>query len=200
MPPHAISSPAPVALFVLGVGGSGKSTLCEAFAREEISRSIPWCLIDKDVVGSAFVPRYLASQGLDPQDRDSDGYMTLCRDMEYATCLIIAAQQLELGGNVVLPGPWTRELSSGNLFSATALGLPPCQLRHVFLKACPRTLRQRVEQRNSPRDAWKLANWELYQRRVEKMNALALDSHLPEISARLPLCEQIEHLRNLVSR
>ena len=189
----------PSALFVMGVGGSGKSTLCEAFVREELQRSNSWCIVDKDVVSAVFAPELLRCNGLDPQDRDSEAYMQLCRNLEYATCLRVAAHQLELGCSVVLPGPWTRELLSGAIFSAEMLGLPACNLRHAFMQVPPDVLRGHIVQRNLPRDAWKLANWDEYAERSDRMLKLAQLKKLPVIDSKMPLALQLGRLREIAA-
>ncbi len=193
-----LPSSVPTALFVLGVGGSGKSTLSEAFVQKQLSQSGCWCIVDKDVVGSVFVSSFLECKGLDPEDRDSDAYMTLCRDLEYATCLRISAHQLNLGCNVILPGPWSRELSAGLLFSAESLGLPPCNLRHVYLHTSHDMLYQRIAERNSPRDTWKLSHWEEYLQRADRMAVLAQKKQIPVIQSATPLSQQIELLQQLL--
>src|SRR3546814_14481934 len=69
------------------------------------------------------------------RSRDSPLFKDKVRDLEYASTLRIARDQLELGMNVAFPGPWSREQASGALFSIPQLGLPPeTQLPHVWLE------------------------------------------------------------------
>lgn len=156
-----------VALFLLGPSGSGKSHLAKAWIREELSRGNPWALMDKDTTGAVFAPAWMSSLGMDPADRDSPQYRYLVRDKEYEACLHIAQEQLALGINVVLPGPWTKELQEGALQSNDVLGFPAdTRLVHVWLDVGPDVIRARIEKRADPRDAWKLSNWDEFSPRL----------------------------------
>lgn len=111
--------------------------------------------------------------GLSPLDRDSPEYREKVRDLEYQACLVVAAEQLKLGLNVVLPGPWNRELASGQLFDAEALGFPSeTHLAHAYLDLPPDTMKRRIEERADPRDAWKIAHWEEYSMRLSRPAAV----------------------------
>src|SRR3546814_8842323 len=94
------------------------------------------------------------------RSRDSPLFKDKVRDLEYASTLRIARDQLELGMNVAFPVPLSREQASGALFSIQQLGLPPeMQLRHVLLELPLEVRKYRLTGRADPRDAWKLAHW-----------------------------------------
>jgi hypothetical protein len=78
-------------------------------------------------------------------------------------------ENFSLNVNVILVGPFTRELMAGKFFHPTKLGLPAsttCRIAWIDLDS--EVARQRIEHRADARDAYKLAHWETYlQRRVE---------------------------------
>src|SRR3546814_828211 len=126
----------PIALFILGHAGTGKSFLTRHFVLQEQKHGRAWCVLDKDVVSECWSGPFLENLGADPNDRDSPLFKDKVRDLEYASTLRIARDQLELGMNVAFPGPWSREQASGALFSIQQLGLPPeTQLRHLRPRA-----------------------------------------------------------------
>lgn len=153
----------PIALFLLGPAGTGKSTVARAFVRGRIARCESWALVDKDTVGGRFGPRVLRLLGSDGLDRDSALYRREVRDDDYGTTLDVARDQLEVGTHVLMPGPWSRELASGALFDASALGLGAgTTIRAAYLHAPAEVLHARIAQRAHPRDAWKLAHWDAF--------------------------------------
>ena len=107
-----------IALFILGHAASGTTTLACNWIKSQNRNGYLWCLMDKDNMGDIMAPILMKQMGLDPFDRDSQTYKDNVRDLEYLTCLNVAKEQLKLGINVVLPGPWTKELISGDIFSA----------------------------------------------------------------------------------
>lgn len=157
------------ALFILGHAGSGKTQLAKKWIRERNQKGESWCLMDKDTVGEVLVRTILTSLELDPDDRDSDLYRKYVRDLEYESCLAVAREQLRIGVNVVLPGPWSREIKSGHIFDNVKIGFPEkTQTRHVYLDIPHDELKYRIQLRNSKRDVWKLKNWEIFKQRLGK--------------------------------
>lgn len=161
-PLPALAPPPPVVLFITGPAACGKSTLAREWVRHALARGEPWTLIDKDVVGGQHGPRILELMGADPNDRDSPLFKQEVRDLDYRATLQLAAEQLQLGGSVALPGPWTRELVDGLLADPAQLGLPPVPSVVVWLSLSDAERRRRVEQRGNPLDRWKLRHWAAY--------------------------------------
>lgn len=192
------SSAAPVALFITGHSGCGKTTLAEAWVRSRLLQSEPWALLDKDVVSGRHGPRILSLLGADPHDRDSPVYKEALRDMDYAAALDVAAAQLRLGGSVVLPGPWTRELQDGRLFSAARMGLPDVRVVVVGLRLPCEERRRRIQARGHPQDGWKLSNWDACAAPTPEALPLSESQAPTEFSAAAPLGEQVEMLAALL--
>lgn len=166
----------PICLFILGVAGTGKSTLTDAFVQAARHRGQVFVPIDKDTLGNASTRRVIElTPGATLGDRDSALYQREIRDLEYGNALSYAAELLARGFNVVMPAPWTNEIVSGALTDANRLGLGPCQLRHARLATGNLdTLRSRIEQRANPMDQYKLAYWERFCEKIGKYLALPI--------------------------
>ena len=104
-----------------------------------------------------------------PEDRDSPFYLDNLRDWEYSGLIDIVRENLALSVNVILVGPFSRELKSGKIFDLTRLDLPShTHTRVAWIDLDSNEARSRMEKRADPRDNWKLANWDSYiTRRVE---------------------------------
>lgn len=160
----------PRLLLFAGHAGTGKTTLAK--------RAIPalaalggrdFFFLDKDTAYGAFSAHIMGLLTGNPADRDSPTYLQNLRDREYAGLLDITRENLELGAQVMLVGPFTRELMAGKFFDPVQLGMPAgtvCRIAWIDLST--EEAKRRIEHRADPRDAWKLAHWEDYlKRRVE---------------------------------
>lgn len=190
----------PVALFLTGPSGCGKTTVAQEWVRQELPRGRSWTLLDKDVVGALYGPRLLAELGADPHDRDSPTYKREVRQLDYGTTLRLAAEQLALGGSVVLPGPWTRELVDGSVFEPTRLGLPAgTRSIAIWLSLPEAERRRRIERRGHAQDAWKLQNWETYANGAASRPPVFTRQRPVEVDAQRPLPELLEQVRSIVA-
>lgn len=157
------------ALFILGHAGSGKTQLAKKWIRERNQKNEAWCLMDKDTIGEVLVKHILKSMNLDPYDRDSEEYRQVVRDLEYEACLNVAREQLRVGVNVVLPGPWSKEVQSGAIFDNLRIGFPEkTQTRHIYLDIPEDEIKNRILLRKSERDNWKINNWDIFKQRLSK--------------------------------
>lgn len=151
------------ALFVLGQAGSGKTQFSKKFTKSQLKKNQAWCLLDKDTSGARLSEALMRSLGFNPNDKDSIEYKNNVRDLEYQTCLDIAKEQLKLGINVVIPGPWTKEVNDGTIFDIEKLGFPSLtKLGHVYIDASVEQIKNRIIERKKTRDEWKLKNWDTY--------------------------------------
>lgn len=188
-----------VALFILGHAGTGKSWLTHRFVSRQHQAGRSWCVLDKDVVSEVWTGPLLAAHGQDPNDRDSPFFKDVARDLGYQSTLRVGRDQIEHGTSVVFPGPWSRELASGALFSATALGLPAhTALRHVWLDLPLDIRKQRIIDRGDPRDQWKLAHWEEYAAALKRPQAV-IDGRIEVLDAALPAEQQLEVLERIIA-
>ena len=153
-----------------GHAGTGKTTLAKQALPLLAARSgRDFFFLDKDTAYGAFSAHIMGLLTGDPADRDSPTYLQHLRDREYAGLLDITRENLALGLQVMLVGPFTREIMAGKFFRPQELGLPAdtiCRIAWIDLPSDE--ARRRIERRADPRDTWKLAHWDSYlQRRVE---------------------------------
>lgn len=187
----------PIALFILGHAGTGKSWLTHRFVTRQHEQGVPWCVLDKDVVSEVWTGPLLAAHGQDPNDRDSPFFKEVARDLGYQSTLRVGRDQIEHGTNVIFPGPWSRELASGALFSAEALSLPAqTRLHHVWLDLPLETRKQRIINRGDPRDQWKLAHWDEYADALKRPQAV-IDGRVQTLDASLSTEDQLRFLEAL---
>lgn len=160
----------PRLLLFSGHAGTGKTTLAKRALPLLSQRSgHDFFFLDKDTAYGAFSSHIMGLLNGDPDDRDSPIYLQHLRDQEYSGLLDITRENLELGNQVLLVGPFTREIMSGKFFRPVELGLPAdtvCRIAWIDLSTDE--AKRRIEARNDARDQWKLAHWDEYmKRRVE---------------------------------
>ena len=161
---------APRLILFAGHAGTGKSTLAKKALPLIIERTgEDFFFLDKDTVYGAFSAHVMKLTTQNPNDRDSPFYLENLRDWEYRGLIDIARENLLLGVNVILVGPFSREIQSGNMFNPEALGVPAqTKISIAWIDLQEQEAKTRMEKRNDPRDEWKLAHWDEYvKRRIE---------------------------------
>jgi energy-coupling factor transporter ATP-binding protein EcfA2 len=162
MTPHLI-------LFA-GHAGVGKTTLAKkAIATIMAQTKESYCFLDKDTVYGRYSSKVMALSTGDGNDRDSPFYLENLRDQEYLGLFDIVRENIDLGVNVILVGPFSKEIQSGMFFDPTQLGLPETtHIRVAWIDLSESEARRRIEFRRDTRDDWKLEHWSEYaKRRVE---------------------------------
>lgn len=149
-------------IFFLGPAGAGKTTLAEAWLRRRGG-----AYLDMDTLLRPAAEAIMTLAGEDPEDRDSPFYKKHCRDLGYRITMDAALQQLKLGLDAVVVGPFTRETEDAD-WLAGELGRIGLTTSEVCVKVILVTLSSeadyyaRIQSRASTLDAWKLANWEQF--------------------------------------
>jgi Predicted kinase len=190
-------------VFFVGVAGTGKTTVAR-----KLSERIPAAFLDRDTVGGRFVEALLERNGLDKNDRDSDFYKQNLRDLEYDTTKDICIENLAAGQNVFMISPFTAELKNKAWIEEVlaAAGLTKAE---VDVKVIVVTLdnielqKNRIIERHTDRDQWKLEHWSHFEKRV---------AFVPEINWDIPqssiliydnsgelTAEQVDHLYQFVA-
>ncbi|OXM85625.1 AAA family ATPase [Paenibacillus rigui] len=152
----------PKLVFFLGPAGAGKTTLAKALAKKRRA-----AFIDMDTLLRPAAEVIMTISGLDPNDRDSPLYKTRCRDLGYRLSMDAALENVELGVDAYVVGPFTQEINNPHWveseLSSKGLSSKEIDVRvaYVFLPD-PEQYRERIQQRTLASDAWKLDNWDQF--------------------------------------
>ena len=168
---------APRLILFAGHAGTGKSTLAKKALPLIVERTgEDFFFLDKDTVYGDYSAHVMALTTQNPNDRDSPYYLENLRDWEYQGLLDIAKENLLLGVNVILVGPFSKEIQSGRMFNAEALGMPPqTHISIAWIDLEVNEAKARLQKRGDPRDDWKLAHWDEYvKRRIDPPNHEAI--------------------------
>ena len=157
----------PRLILFAGHAGTGKSTLAKRALPLIIEKTgEDFFFLDKDTVYGAFSAHVMELTTQNPNDRDSPYYLQNLRDWEYRGLIDIARENLLLGVNVILVGPFSKEIQSGRMFNAEALGIPAqTKISIAWIDLEESEAKRRMEKRDDPRDQWKLAHWNEYVKR-----------------------------------
>ncbi|UKS25384.1 ATP-binding protein [Paenibacillus sp. HWE-109] len=149
-------------IFFLGPAGAGKTTLAKAWARKHGG-----AFLDMDTLLRPAAETIMTLLGLDPDDRDSPTYKKHCRDLGYRITMDAALENLELGLDALVIGPFTREISEPSWLEHE-LSRIGATLQDVCVKALfvylpdETSYQERIRARGSALDMWKLDNWQQF--------------------------------------
>jgi len=155
-------------VFFIGGAGAGKTTIAKKLAARRGA-----ALLDMDTLLRPAAEALMMQAGLDPSDRDSAEYKRLCRDLGYRITMDAALENAELGNDVYVVGPFTRELADpewiGRELSRTGGSASGIEVKVVVVYlADMATYRERIENRETELDRWKLDNWIAFSRSLER--------------------------------
>jgi predicted kinase len=184
---------APRLILFAGHAGTGKTTLAKKALPLIIEKTgEDFFFLDKDTVYGAYSAHVMELTTNNPNDRDSPFYLQNLRDWEYAGLIAIVKENLQLGVNIILVGPFSSEIQSGRIFNPADLGIPTTSsIRIAWIDLDEREAKNRIENRADPRDEYKLKHWDEYaKRRVNPPEHIAIQRfdnlHFDEV--------QFEHL------
>ena len=172
-----LSPSAPRLILFAGHAGTGKSTLAKKALPQIIEKTgEDFFFLDKDTVYGAYSAHVMELTTNNPNDRDSPYYLENLRAWEYSGLIDIVRENLSLGVNVILVGPFSKEINSGKMFDPKALDIPAeTSIRLAWIDLAEDEAKRRMEKRADPRDNWKLTNWGQYvKRRIEPPNHSAI--------------------------
>ncbi len=97
-------------------------------------------------------------------NRSSDFFEEHIRNYEYEATLALAMEALEYEDIVLINAPFTREIRDQEYIDnlKSQLAEKEARLTIVWVVTDINVVKQRMIDRNSPRDTWKLANWDEY--------------------------------------
>ena len=140
----------PSLILIMGVAGSGKSTLSR-----EILRRVPAVYLDNNHIADAFFP----------YERNGRGYEKL-RPRFYQILYTIAEENLKLGNSVLLDVPHIKDVQTRKwqVFIKQLVKRTSARMVVIRCRCSENTLRARLRSRGEERDNWKLRNWKPYLR------------------------------------
>lgn len=154
---HRNMTPHPTLILIAGGPGAGKTALGRELARHSPSA----ILLDKDVLGAAWVDAMLGHLNDGQIDRDSKVYWDIVRPLEYSALLATALDNVALGKTVFAVAPFGPELRDAVWVRRLTQSVNEldAQMRTIWIETDAETARVRMSARNDTRDAWKLAHW-----------------------------------------
>jgi predicted kinase len=161
---------APRLILFAGHAGTGKTTLAKKALPIIIEKTgEDFFFLDKDTVFGAYSAHVMELTTNNPNDRDSPYYLQNLRDWEYQGLIDVARENLLLGVNVILVGPFSKEIQSGRMFNPEELGVPSASsIKIAWIDLDENEAKHRMEKRADSRDEYKLKNWAQYvKRRVD---------------------------------
>jgi len=149
----------PKLVFFLGPAGSGKTTLAKTLIEKHHA-----AFFDMDTLARPAAEAIMTLSGLDPNDRDSPIYKQYCRDLGYRITMDAALENLHLGIDAFVIGPFTKELEDPlwleRELSKRELSTENIEVKALFIYLLNDSFyRDRIEERGSALDVWKLENW-----------------------------------------
>lgn len=99
-----------------------------------------------------------------PYNRSSDFFEENIRDYEYETVLELAFEALEYDNTVLINAPFTREIRDLAYMEDLKAKLADkgAKLTVIWVETKPEVCKNRMIERNSDRDTWKLTHWDEY--------------------------------------
>lgn len=118
--------------------------------------------LDKDTL--IVLSRQIFVVAQEEYNRSSDFFERNIRDYEYAAIVDLALEALEYDDTVLINAPFTREVRNKSYMDdlREKLKQKNAKLIVIWVQTNIEVVKQRMVQRNSDRDSWKLANWEQY--------------------------------------
>lgn len=100
----------------------------------------------------------------EPYNRSSDFFEKEIRDYEYIVTVDMALEALKYEDNVLVNAPFTREIRDMNYINdlKSKLAEVGAKLSVVWIVTDPEVCHQRMIDRASDRDTWKLEHWDEY--------------------------------------
>lgn len=98
------------------------------------------------------------------RNRSSAFFEEKIRNVEYEVIIDLALEALRYEDNVLINAPFTREIRDPEYMHNMKKLLAPynAKLTVVWVETSPEVCKQRMIERNSDRDTWKIAHWDEY--------------------------------------
>ena len=135
----------------------------KTFISKEVSKALkPIVYLDKDtLIGLSNQVFKVAGE---ENNRSSDFFEENIRNYEYEVVIDLALEALDYCDRVLINAPFTREIRDLDYMNNFRKKLEErdCKLMVIWVETDKEVCHQRMIERNSVRDTWKLANWDEY--------------------------------------
>lgn len=149
-------------VFFVGGAGAGKTTLAKALAARHGA-----ALFDMDTMLRPAAVALMTQAGLDPSDRDSAAYKSLCRDLGYRITMDAALENISIGNDALVVGPFTKETEDPHWIerelATIGATLSDVEVLVVFVHLKDdRQHYERIARRGLELDQYKLEHWHAF--------------------------------------
>ena len=135
----------------------------KTFISKQLAKTLKHVVyLDKDTL--IVLSKQIFKVAEQPYDRSSQFFEENIRDFEYETVVALALEALEYDDIVLINAPFTEEIRDMNYINQLKAKLKEknARLVVVWVETSIEVCKQRMIERNSDRDTWKLAHWEEY--------------------------------------
>ena len=135
----------------------------KTFVSKELAKALRHVVyLDKDTL--ICLSKQIFKVGGEPYNRSSKFFEANIRDYEYEAIVTLALEALDYADTVLIYAPFSREIRSLDYINALKdkLKQKKACLVVIWVETSVEVCRQRMLDRNSDRDIWKLANWQEY--------------------------------------
>ena len=135
----------------------------KTYVSKELAKALnPIVYLDKDTL--LVLSHQIFKVANQEVNRSSQFFEDNIRNYEYDAVLDLALESLDYADRCLINAPFTREVRNVKWMREMRekLKAKGAILTVVWVKTDPEIVYQRMVSRNSPRDTWKIKNWEVY--------------------------------------
>ena len=138
----------------------------KTFVSKEISKALDHVIyLDKDTLIGLSKQIFVVAN--EEYNRSSDFFEEHIRNYEYDVVVDLALEALDYDDTALINAPFTREIRDKEYMRdlKAKLAAKGAKLVLIWVETDPEIVHQRMIDRNSDRDTWKLQNWDEYIKR-----------------------------------
>lgn len=135
----------------------------KTFISKQLAKALKNCVyLDKDTL--IVLSKKIFEVAKEEFNRSSDFFEENVRDPEYDAILELALEAIVYNDNVIINAPFTREVRDDKFLDSlrARLAEKDAELAIVWVDTAVEVVKQRMIDRNSDRDTWKIENWDEY--------------------------------------